>query len=125
MDTSSVVTVTAAASSTAAKHLGGEASLSVPNFFQIDPFNFWILMSGIIIAFLGMLFGLNEYRKVKQLPVHKSMAEISNLIFETCKTYLIQQGKFLIILEILIGLCVIFYFGFLQSQSLFAVTIIP
>lgn len=124
MDTNSVITATAAIADTAAKHMGGEASLSVPDFYQIDPFNFWILMSGILIAFLGMLFGLNEYRKVKKLPVHKSMAEISNLIFETCKTYLIQQGKFLIILEILIGLCVVFYFGFLQSQSLFAVTII-
>ncbi len=124
MDTTSAVTATAAAVGTAAKHMGGEASLSVPNFFQIDPFNFWILVSGIIIAFLGILFGLNEYRKVKQLPVHKSMAKISNLIFETCKTYLIQQGKFLIILEFLIGLCVVFYFGFLQSQTLFAVTII-
>lgn len=124
MDTNSIATATTAAASTAAKHLSGEASLSVPNFFQIDPFNFWILMSGIVIAFLGMVFGLNEYRKVKKLPVHKSMAEISNLIFETCKTYLIQQGKFLIILEILIGLCVVFYFGFLQKQTIFAVIII-
>jgi len=124
MDASSIVTAAAVAGSTAVKHLGGEASLSVPNFFQIDQFNFWVLVSGIIIAFFGIVFGLNEYHKVKKLPVHKSMAKISNLIFETCKTYLIQQGKFLIILEILIGLCVIFYFGVLQGQELFNVVII-
>lgn len=106
------------------KTIGGEASLAVPNFFQYDPTGFWILIVGIIVSILGVCFGLYEYKKVKALPAHKSMLEIANVIFETCKTYLIQQGKFLIILEIIIGTCVVFYFGVLKSESIINVIII-
>lgn len=74
-----------------------------------------VLWSGIVVAILGMLFGLMEFTKIKNLPVHKSMAEISNLIYETCKTYMIQQGKLLILLEVLIGVCIVGYFGFLMG----------
>ena len=62
----------------------------------------------------GCLFGLVIYKQLKNLPVHKSMLEISELIYETCKTYLVTQGKFLVILEIFIGAIIVFYFGVLQ-----------
>ena len=81
----------------------GEANLVVP---KIEGDNYNLLMIGIIVSILGVLWGLIAFAQVKALKTHKSMAEIGNTIFETCKTYLIQQGKFLIGLEILIGLCI-------------------
>jgi K(+)-stimulated pyrophosphate-energized sodium pump len=69
-----------------------------------------LLLFGFLICVLGMLFGLYQYQKVKKLKAHSSMLEIAQVIFETCKTYLIQQGKFLVILFIFIGLCIAFYF---------------
>jgi K(+)-stimulated pyrophosphate-energized sodium pump len=77
-----------------------------------------ILLWGIVISFAGALFGLVEFLRVKKLPAHKSMLEVSNLIYETCKTYMITQGKFLIILELLIGVCIIYYFAFLESMPI-------
>ena len=62
--------------------------------------------------------------EIKKLNVHSAMAEVGNTIFETCKTYLIQQGKFLFCLEVLIGLCIAFYFGYLQQMPLKDVAII-
>ncbi len=73
-----------------------------------------LLMIGLVVSMLGMLFGLVVMNQVKNLPVHKSMREVSELIFETCKTYLIQQGKFLVILEVLIGAIMIWYFSAVQ-----------
>ena len=99
----------------------GEANLVVP---KIEGDNYNLLMIGIIVSILGVLWGLIAFAQVKALKTHKSMAEIGNTIFETCKTYLIQQGKFLIGLEILIGLCIAFYFGFLQGMELTNVLII-
>lgn len=55
-----------------------------------------ILLSGLVVCVLGLLFGLWSYNAVKKLPVHRSMAEVSALIYETCKAYLVQQGKFLL-----------------------------
>ncbi|MDD3594106.1 MAG: sodium-translocating pyrophosphatase, partial [Candidatus Gastranaerophilales bacterium] len=101
----------------------GEADLVVPDL-SANPFHFNLLLVGIVISVLGLLFGLFEYLKVKSIKAHKSMTDIGNLIFETCKTYLIQQGKFLIILEVLIGLCIAFYFGVLQHMPLQNVLII-
>jgi len=83
-----------------------------------------LLMVGFLICFIGMAFGLYEYKKVKSLPGHKSMLDISDIIFQTCKTYLIQQGKFLIILEIFIGACIAYYFGFLQHTPIEGVLLI-
>ena len=83
-----------------------------------------LLMVGFLICFVGMAFGLYEYKKVKSLPGHKSMLDISEIIFQTCKTYLIQQGKFLIILEIFIGACMVYYFGFLQHTPFNGVLLI-
>ena len=83
-----------------------------------------LLMIGFLICFVGMAFGLYEYKKVKSLPGHKSMLDISEIIFQTCKTYLIQQGKFLIILEIFIGACMVYYFGVLQHTPFNGVLLI-
>ena len=83
-----------------------------------------LLMVGFLICFVGMAFGLYEYKKVKGLPGHKSMLDISEIIFQTCKTYLIQQGKFLIILEIFIGACMVYYFGVLQHTPFNGVLLI-
>lgn len=95
----------------------GEADLVVPAFSS-DPQSFNYLIIGMIISAIGVVFGFIEFLKIKKLPVHKAMAEVGNTIFETCKTYLIQQGKFLIVLEILIGLCIAFYFGYLQHMGI-------
>jgi len=101
----------------------GEADLVVPDL-KADPFQYKLLLVGIVISVLGVFFGIIEYFNVRKIKTHKSMAEIGNLIFETCKTYLIQQGKFLIGLEILIGICIAFYFGFLQKMPATNVLII-
>src|SRR3972149_5254126 len=89
-----------------------EVAIPVPTQAQNN-----ILMLGLIICVLGMVFGAYEYKKVKGFPAHKSMLDVADVIFQTCKTYLIQQGKFLIILEIFIGVCIAYYFGFLQHMD--------
>jgi len=73
-----------------------------------------LLMGGIVVCLLGLVFGLAIYTHLKNLPVHKSMLEISDLIYETCKTYLITQGKFILLLEALIGIVMVVYFGVLR-----------
>src|SRR5436190_4859235 len=95
---------------------GGEANLKVPDLTTVDFFGMTghkLLMLGLIVCALGLLFGLIIYSRLKRLPVHASMLEISELIYETCKTYLLQQGKFLLILEIFIGAVILLYFKFL------------
>src|SRR5882762_3086860 len=94
---------------------GGEASLVLPDLSQ-GTFLGGIggralLMWGLIVCVLGLLFGLAIYTQLRNLPVHKSMREISELIYETCKTYLLTQGKFLMILWLFIGAIVALYFG--------------
>jgi len=69
-----------------------------------------ILTTGIVVCLLGIAFGFFEFTRIRALPAHKSMLEVSNLIYETCKTYMIQQGKFLIVLEAFIGSCIFYYF---------------
>jgi K(+)-stimulated pyrophosphate-energized sodium pump len=93
---------------------GGEANLVLPDlssvtFLGIDGHT--LLLAGILVCALGLAFGMVIYRQLKGLPVHGSMREISELIYETCKTYLQQQGKFLLILELFIGTIIAFYFG--------------
>jgi K(+)-stimulated pyrophosphate-energized sodium pump len=83
-----------------------------------------LLLFGFLICFLGMLFGFYQYRKVRKLRAHSSMLDVAKVIFETCKTYLIQQGKFLIILFLFIGLCIAFYFGGLKHNSFGGVLLI-
>jgi len=76
-----------------------------------------LMVIGLLVCVIGMIFGLVQYKQTKNLPVHKCMGDVSQIIWETCKTYLFQQGKFLAILWVLIGACMIFYFGGLQSMA--------
>ncbi|HEX5705024.1 MAG TPA: sodium-translocating pyrophosphatase [Pyrinomonadaceae bacterium] len=107
----------AAPSAFAQSHGGGEAALKLPDlssvsFRGIDGHK--LLLIGIVFCFLGLLFGLWIYIQLKNLPVHRSMREISELIYETCKTYLITQGKFIMLLWVFIAAIVIAYFGILR-----------
>ena len=101
--------------------LASEAELNIPEL-SVAQNN--LLMIGFLICFAGMGFGLYQYTKVKALPAHKSMLDISEIIFQTCKTYLIQQGKLLIVLEVFIGACIVYYFGALQHMGTNGVLII-
>jgi K(+)-stimulated pyrophosphate-energized sodium pump len=83
-----------------------------------------LLMGGILVCLAGLAFGLVMYGKLKNLPVHKSMREVSELIYETCKTYLVTQGKFILILEVFIGSIMVFYFGWLRHMEAGKVVVI-
>jgi len=111
-----------------AEHRGGEVNLVVPDLSRVSFLNGisgpTLLKFGLLVALLGMVFGLVIYQRLRNLPVHSSMREISELIYETCKTYLLTQGKFLMILEAFIGIAIIFYFGLLQHLELYKVVII-
>ncbi|HEX4924328.1 MAG TPA: sodium-translocating pyrophosphatase, partial [Bdellovibrionales bacterium] len=93
-----------------------EADLHMPDlgttvsFFGSQVAGTQLLMIGLVVCVLGMAFGLYEFMGIKRLPAHKSMLDISALIYETCKTYMIQQGKFLVILELFIGSAIFYYF---------------
>ncbi len=76
-----------------------------------------LLYLGLGVCIIGAIFGLVQYKQTKALPVHTTMSNVSNIIWETCKTYLIQQGKFLAILWVLIGACMVYYFGFLTHHE--------
>ena len=101
----------------AAHHGGGEANLTLPDLrtvtFAGGMNGHTLLLFGLIVCALGMAFGIMNYAQLKRLPVHQAMREISELIYETCKTYLLQQGKFLIVLWIFISAIVLVYFGWL------------
>ncbi|MEI6750675.1 MAG: sodium-translocating pyrophosphatase [Bacteroidota bacterium] len=100
---------------------GSEADLKIPN---LSPDQNNLLLFGFLICILGLLFGYYQFSSVKKLKAHKSMLDVANIIFETCKTYLIQQGKFLIILFAFIAACIAFYFGFLEHMSFGGVLLI-
>src|SRR5260221_7975992 len=101
---------------------GGEASIPIPDLTQVKfdglggIHGSTLMFLGIGICLIGAIFGLVQYGKTKSLPVHESMAQVSNTIWETCKTYLFTQGKFLAILWLLIGGCMVYYFGFLTEN---------
>ncbi len=102
---------------TASPAAASEADLRLPDlasvsFLGLDGHN--LLVFGLLFCVAGMLFGLVNYIQLKNLPVHRSMREISELIFETCKTYLVTQGKFIMVLWAFIGAVMIFYFGWLS-----------
>ncbi len=101
-----------------------EVDLVVPSIKDASTSSYNLLLIGIAISVIGLVFGFIEFLRIKKLDVHSAMAEVGNTIFETCKTYLIQQGKFLLVLEVLIGLCIAFYFGYLQGMPLKNVAII-
>jgi K(+)-stimulated pyrophosphate-energized sodium pump len=92
------------------------------DFFGIDGHK--LLLFGILFCVFGLVFGLIIYQRLKNLPVHRSMREISELIYETCKTYLITQGKFLVLLETFIAVVIVLYFGVLLHMDAFRVFII-
>jgi len=95
---------------------GGEASLKLPDFTKVQFLGVnghKLLMFGIPFCIFGLIFGLTIYSRLKSLPVHRSMGEMSQLIWETCKTYLVTQGKFLALLWIFIAVIIVVYFGVL------------
>ncbi len=101
---------------------GGEASLRIPDLNSVQFLSSGIpghtlLLSGLAVCALGLLFGLVIYGQLKRLPVHESMREVSELIYETCKTYLITQGKFLMVLWLFIGAIAAVYFGALAQTT--------
>lgn len=109
------------------KAWASEADLIVPDlssvsFFGIDGHT--LLFWGMLICIAGFLFGWTQFQQLKALAVHKSMKDVSELIFETCKTYLITQGKFLVVLQILVGVIMIVYFGWLRHFDFGKVAII-
>src|SRR5260370_21457139 len=112
----------------AQSHTGGEANLVLPDLGQatfLGGINGRSLLSmGLLVGVLGLVFGLVIYKQLQNMPVHASMLEVSELIYESCKTYLLTQGKFLLILELFIGTIIVFYFYFLQHFELFKVGII-
>ena len=112
----------------AQEQAGGEANLKLPDLSQATFMGGTngrtLLMGGLVVAALGLVFGLISYTKLRNLPVHASMLEISELIYETCKTYLATQGKFLMILELFIGSIIVLYFGVLLHFDAFRVIII-
>ncbi|MGE3759103.1 MAG: sodium-translocating pyrophosphatase, partial [Pseudobdellovibrionaceae bacterium] len=103
--------------------MASEADLKVPdlslsmNFFGSTISGTTLLWSGIGVCALGMIFGLIEFMRIKNLPAHKKMLDVSALIYETCKTYLLQQGKFLIGLQVIIGFAMVYYFFFLRGMD--------
>jgi K(+)-stimulated pyrophosphate-energized sodium pump len=105
----------------------GEADLILPDLNSVEMLGMpggTLLMGGLAVSALGLVFGMMMFKHLRDLPVHQSMLEISELIYETCKTYLVTQGKFLMILEAFIGAIIVFYFGFLQGKSIDQVLII-
>ena len=107
----------------------GEADINLPPFDEVNFFHSAvtsraILFFGLFVCAVGTGFGLWEYFRTRSLPVHRCMGEVSHIIWETCKTYLLQQGKFLGALWILIAGCMIFYFSALQSKPVTQVLVI-
>src|SRR5439155_11819601 len=109
---------------------GSEADIKIP---ALDTVRFeglngvsglTLMYLGIVICFIGAAFGLVQYKQTKALPVHESMATVSNTIWETCKTYLFTQGKFLAILWLLIALCMVYYFKVLQGNTVGHVVVV-
>src|SRR6202521_4426307 len=107
---------------------GGEANLKLPDLGTV---NFLggisgssLLMGGLLVSALGLIFRLIIFVRLRNMPVHDSMREVSELIYETCKTYLATQGKFLLILECFIAVIIVFYFGFLLDFAFYKVLII-
>src|SRR5437762_1553639 len=115
---------------------GGEANLRLPKLGSVscgypDCVSFLggisgssLLMGGLVVSALGLIFGLIIFFRLRDLPVHDSMREVSELIYETCKTYLATQGKFLCVLEAFIAVIIVFYFGFLLDFEAYKVAVI-
>jgi len=108
-------------------HRGGEADLVLPDLSSVEVLGMSgsaLLQLGMVVAALGLVFGVVTLLQVKNLPTHKSMADVSQIIWETCKTYLITQGKFIMLLEVLIGAIIVLYFGVLQHMPAIKVAVV-
>jgi K(+)-stimulated pyrophosphate-energized sodium pump len=106
---------------------GGEANLKLPDFSQVNFLGIdghKLLLFGILFCVFGLAFGLTIYQRLKNLPVHRAMREVSELIYETCKTYLITQGKFLLLLWVFIAVVILLYFGVLLHYEATRVAVI-
>ncbi len=114
--------IAAVAASTAPSLHASEADIKIP---RLDAVSFFggaltgqtVLMIGLAVCVVGIVFGWIQYIQTRNLPVHSSMGGVSNVIWETCKTYLMQQGKFLAALWVLIAVCMVYYFGCLEGGS--------
>ena len=107
--------------------LAGESDLILPDLSSVTFLGMTgraLLSLGIFVCLGGLAFGLRTYSKIQNLPVHRSMLEVSELIYETCKTYLVTQGKFILLLEVFIGAIMILYFGFLRHMEAYKVVVI-
>src|SRR3954447_2569554 len=117
----------AGAAAAQAETRAGEANLVLPDL-STETFQGingrTLLMGGLVVCLLGLGFGMTIFMRLKNMPVHRSMLEVSELIYETCKTYLVTQGKFILLLEVFIGVIMVFYFGVLQHFAPMKVTII-
>jgi K(+)-stimulated pyrophosphate-energized sodium pump len=105
---------------------GGEASLKLPDLSTVSHFGFSgpaLLMIGLLFCVGGLLFGLTIFVQLKNMPVHRSMREMSELIYETCKTYLVTQGKFILLLWVFIAVIISLYFGWLAPVGNVALTL--
>ena len=99
----------------------GEADIRLPDRSHVSFMGgalsgMLILNLGLVICVIGMIFGWMQYSQTKNLPAHQAMLDVSQTIWETCKTYVLQQGKFLAGLWILIAICMVYYFGFLSHM---------
>ena len=106
---------------------GGEANLVLPDLNAVQFLGMGgaqLLTIGLGVCVAGLLFGMMIYRKLQAMPVHESMREVSELIYSTCKTYLLTQAKFILILEVFIGIVLAFYFGYLRHMELYKVALI-
>jgi K(+)-stimulated pyrophosphate-energized sodium pump len=111
---------TAALAQTAQEAATGEANLQLPDLSQVQFIGMnghRLLTFGLLFCVFGLLFGLTIYTRLKNLPVHKAMRDVSELIYETCKTYLITQGKFLLLLWVFVGIIILLYFGVLAPVA--------
>ncbi len=109
-----------------AHEAGGEAALRLPDLSQVrflGTDGHKLLLWGILICVLGLAFGLTMYLRLKNMPVHRAMRDVSELIYETCKTYLITQGKFLLLLWVFIAVIIVLYFGWLAPVEPVGVTL--
>ena len=110
--------------------MAGEADIHLPDLTKVTfdslggVSGMTLMYLGILICGIGVVFGLVQYQQTKALPVHECMASVSNSIWETCKTYLFTQGRFLAILWVLIAACMVYYFVGLQHESIGKMTVI-
>ena len=107
----------------------GDADIQLPSLEQLKFFHGTvtaqgILLLGLFVCAVGAAFGIMEYVRTRALPVHRSMSDVSQIIWETCKTYLFQQGKFLAALWLLIAICMVYYFSGLQHKPFSQVLVI-